>query len=356
MINLEFFQMSFQIEWARKLLRDKHQDWMTPALEALSAVGGKAALQSNVSSKRFKGIKLVRNTFWKEVLCIWLDYKLLHEHVDNNTGTNIPLFNNENITYNKQTLFFSQCISRNIIYVSDLLIEGSLITFNEFELYLNTPNAFFMYKCLYNALKKLQFVNNSEIVNLNVNVSDHNEEEEESSNNSRKVFYSQLNKAEIPNSCSYWSRKLETEFNPAYWMIAINCTSETRLRILHWKIAMAIYPTAVILYKMKLKQNELCEKCGTRENLEHFFFHCKTLQKLWVQVSKYINKHTGSNIVLTWDKVILGCLNLKQLTQQKQKTINLIILIAKLSITKVNYGKQHDPCLVFEEEMRIRNL
>ena len=166
----------------------------------------------------------------------------------------------------------------------------------------------------------------------------------------------QLNKAEIPNSCSYWSRKLETEFNPAYWMIAINCTSETCLRILHWKIAMAIYPTAVILYKMKLKQNELCEKCGTRENLEHFFFHCKTLQKLWVQVSKYINKHTGSNIVLTWDKVILGCLNLKQLTQQKQKTINLIILIAKLSITKVNYGKQHDPCLVFEEEMRIRNL
>ena len=67
-------------------------------------------------------------------------------------------------------------------------------------------------------------------------------------------------------------------------------------------------------------------------------------------------KHTERYVELTWDRVRLGITSLDNISKVKLKTINLIILIAKLAITKANYGKQRDPHLVFEDEMRVRKL
>ena len=73
MINLDCFQSSFYLGWAEKLLAEEDEEWKWAGVAALSAVGGKYAFRCNVPSKNFKGLGLVRNCFWQNVLRVWLD-------------------------------------------------------------------------------------------------------------------------------------------------------------------------------------------------------------------------------------------------------------------------------------------
>ena len=47
-------------------------------------------------------------------------------------------------------------------------------------------------------------------------------------------------------------QNLRVELNENYWEVAIRCTRETRLRVLHRKILHNIYPTNILLRKMGL--------------------------------------------------------------------------------------------------------
>ena len=52
-------------------------------------------------------------------------------------------------------------------------------------------------------------------------------------------------------------------------------TKETRLRVLQWKILHNIYPTNILLYKMKVRDDRMCSYCNDAVDcIEHFFFDC----------------------------------------------------------------------------------
>ena len=172
----------------------------------------------------------------------------------------------------------------------------------------------------------------------------------------RKCFYNSLNQPVEPPSENYWSNKLQNFFDKAYWVIAFKSTVESRLRVLHYKILMKIFPTATILCKMKIKPTELCLECGVPETIEHFFFECFKLKNIWKEVKKLINSYIGFNIDLTWDRAILGILKLENASLKQIKKINLLILLAKMSISKSKYGTGADPCIIFENELLLRGL
>ena len=55
------------------------------------------------------------------------------------------------------------------------------------------------------------------------------------------------------------------------WLLSYKCTQETRLRVLQWKILHNIYPTYMLLSKMKVKENSKCSYCtDTVDVIEHF--------------------------------------------------------------------------------------
>ena len=107
---------------------------------------------------------------------------------------------------------------------------------------------------------------------------------------------------------------------------------------------------------MKVRPAELCQTCKVRDTLEHFFFHCRDLSKLWKQVEKYIQITIGQAFHLTWNHAIFGVISIKGINERKIRVVNQYILLAKLSISKMRYGKATDPCLVFENELILRNL
>ena len=63
-------------------------------------------------------------------------------------------------------------------------------------------------------------------------------------------------------SVGFWKRKCDTDILN-YLGIAITASKESRLRLLHFKVLHNIYPTNILLYKMKIKTTNKCEYCNT---------------------------------------------------------------------------------------------
>ena len=198
MINLALFQSSFLLDWGERLLKTEEEDWKLLALEALGAVGGRAAFHSNVGSGKFKGMHLIKNAFWRKVLSSWLDSDFVRDEPNAEILTkHSSLFNNKDITYKNSTLFFPECISKNIVYVKDVLINGAFITYHAFKEIIKTPNALLIYHCLYNALIKVfpSFFHNSDTANGRGSEQCNNKVEVVN-HIGRKSFYKILNKHE----------------------------------------------------------------------------------------------------------------------------------------------------------------
>ena len=90
--------------------------------------------------------------------------------------------------------------------------------------------------------------------------------------------------------------------------------------------------------------------------MEHFFFSCSLVYKVWVHVNNLINILLGHRKNVDWKSAMFGFLSIEGATKRKINRINLIILLAKLSISKAKYGKQRDPYLILENELNIRQM
>ena len=278
MINLLYFQDAFLLRWAELLINKEPEEWKLIAMQSFERVGGRAAFYSNVNPSEFKGMELIDNMFWRRVLYTWLKNKNLRDCTYSSELTNnTPLFNNENLKFKNSTLFFKECITKNILYVKDVVRNNVFLSFKDFQALVGGPNAQLIYNCLYNAILK-------SFPNLfgNPNISQLNYFKDfEFEQVGRKILYKMLNKAEESYVESFWAKELRCSFEKDYWMVAFRCTKETRLQFLHWKVISKIYPTATLLHKMKIRESELCEHCNITDTLVHFFYKCKKVTHLW---------------------------------------------------------------------------
>ena len=94
----------------------------------------------------------------------------------------------------------------------------------------------------------------------------------------RRMFYEEL-KCKITESVlELWQNKYFLHPNdPEIWSLARECCSETKLLELQWKILHNIYPTGVLLKKMKIRNDDLCQFCEEVDTLSHFLYPVKYL-------------------------------------------------------------------------------
>ena len=358
MIDLKKFQESFLLRWAGRLIDASDEDWKyILSIKSLLKVGGKSAFMSSLSGKKFKGLIFIYNSFWRDVLQVWLDNR--HQHDDDNAVVmESPICNNTNITYKNSVLFFPQLLKQNIIYIKDVTFGNKMIDLEHFQRLYRLPDSVLIYNCIYNAL----FPHFNSLFNERNSCPDNNITnltkfcDIDSGTIGRKGFYSLLSHPVTPNSELYWARKIGNDFPKEVWLIPFNCTIESRLHVLQWKILVNIFPTAIILSKMKIKPSENCESCDARETIDHFFFFCSKRKKIWNLVESNILYLLSKRLKLTWQDAILGVLPSDRYSKQELKTINIIILLAKLSISKSEYGSKQDPCIILENELSVRGI
>ena len=86
----------------------------------------------------------------------------------------------------------------------------------------------------------------------------------------------------VPCANGFWHRKFGTEIDKHIWSLPSLVTKETRLRVLQWKLLHNIYPTNILLCKMKVRDDQMCSFCyDVVDYIEHFFFGCLPIQTFW---------------------------------------------------------------------------
>jgi hypothetical protein len=161
------------------------------------------------------------------------------------------------------------------------------------------------------------------------------------------------NKATKPCAQLFWERKYGLNIDKTYWKMALSATQEERARLLQWKILHNIFPTNILLHKMKIKESNRCSYCEETDYLEHFFWKCIHLKDYWKKIEGIIYKLIGKRIAVTEEIVLFGY-NLPFYDQKEVKEINYIILIAKICISKFKYGDGLDISYIFDYELGLR--
>ena len=88
-----------------------------------------------------------------------------------------------------------------------------------------------------------------------------------------KGFRNELADTEKTTPCChmFWNRKFSVELDKQYWLLPRLATKETRLRLLQWKLFHNIYPTNIMLCKMRVRENQRCSYCPDQVDfIEHF--------------------------------------------------------------------------------------
>ena len=195
-----------------------------------------------------------------------------------------------------------------------------------------SSNLIFTYNAIINAIK-----------NVNVGQSGNTEndrfffKEAPSGSLGRKLFYKSILKPEIPLCHSIWRRKYNIIINENHWENIISI-KESRLKSLSWKILHNIYPTNILLFKMKIAESDLCNSCKEKDFIEHFFFRCQRIRDLWQEVSKDIYCKCGIKIKITEEVVLLGFVKSDNISNKQIRTINYYLAIGRLVISKYKYG------------------
>ena len=173
---------------------------------------------------------------------------------------------------------------------------------------------------------------------------------------SSKLIRSELLKLRYKPPCciSFWQRKYpDISVEQRLFSRAFIATKEVRLRVLQWKILHNIYPTCILLQKMKIRDSSNCKYCpSTRDFIEHFFCNCPKTFDLWARVEHILADKLNLNLKLTEEQKLFGI----QANNLVPDEVNHIILIAKMCISKYKYGDYTSILEVFDYEMRLRKL
>ena len=153
----------------------------------------------------------------------------------------------------------------------------------------------------------------------------------------------------------FWKRKLNVDISKHY-MCANNATKESRLRLLHFKIMHNIYPTNILLCKMNVRPNNLCNNCQVPDFIEHFFVECQLIRDFWRHVINYIKSSVNVTFNLSTRDILLGVEKSEHryLSKKELNYINFIILLGKLCVSKFKYGEIQNIYLIFELEINLR--
>ena len=171
----------------------------------------------------------------------------------------------------------------------------------------------------------------------------------------RRIFYEEL-KCKITESVlEVWQNKYFLHPNdPEIWSLARECCSETKLLELQWKILHNIYPTGVLLKKMKIRNDDRCQFCEEVDTLSHFFVSCKISNVVWEEADKIVSVICGKPVTLSERNKIFGILTLDNFENIHRQKTNHIILICKRTISKFKYERVGDIKLVLENQLSFR--
>ena len=348
MIDLKDLQKACQLRWATRIFREKDNKLIVLVKNLFFGLGcHRISFLATVRSNVFKGLSLVKSYFWNDVLKTWLD-----NNVTEKNDISQILWNNKDLIYQRNAMFYPNWIRAGVCSVQDMLDENNqILSFQDICIKIgNSPSLFLEYKVVYSAVSSFLLKHSIFSPVLTDNLIFCGKKVF-----SLKEFRTMLIERKEATVCaaSFWKRKFNFDMTPLTWLMPQIATKETRLRLLQWKINHNIYPTNIMLSKMKVTENNKCSYCPeTVDVLEHFFYECPIVLKFWHDIELYIQVHFHIHIKISKIVALFGMFNTNLDELYK---INHILLLAKTCISIFKKTNSTQPLLdIFATQNALR--
>ena len=277
--------------------------------------------------------------------------EFLYLNINDEVNVDDILWNNSLIKYKGKMLYFKRWIKQGIIFVNQILDkDNNVIKYDHLCNMINdNGNLMFEYNAIVNALERVQFKNSNQVSFKIGN-------KMLKSITTKDISGTLIERDHIvPISNHFWERKYPNYIFcwEAIWKNVFLCINEARVRSLQWKILHNIYPTNILLYKMKKIDTMNCLSCAEIDFIEHFFCECKIVKPLWQEVEDLAKIKYGKIIKLQNTDILFG----KDVESPKKFTyLNSLILIAKMCISKFKYGQHPNILYLFTRECKLRKI
>ena len=363
MLDIKLLQEALLLTWVPKLIDDTVKGmWKIFPERAFSTICKDYEIFTTPSTvedinRSFKD----GGPFWTRVLHSWIHFKnRLPQEENNSIYLNSSIWNNGNFRYKGNTLHMKDWIAKGVYNINDIVNDtGDPITYPQIEQTIgNAPHRILEHNAIFTALKqaqrqnRLHMINNDQLQPENIKINQHPIQSLKC-----KDFRALLIDDIKPCALNFWKRKLNIDITPNHWQMAFDCTTETRLRVLQWKILHNIYPTNILLNKMGISNSNKCSACQTddKDFIEHFFFHCSKVKPLWAKAELEINATIGKRITITEAIALLGYHD-NNVSNTDRQIINHIIMLSKMCISKYRYGESVQLGFTFERELMLRKI
>ena len=367
MVNIIELQKYFYLQWIGRLSNAKDdENWsFIPQWFLFQQLGNLNVFHINARSSEIKQIADIKSTFWKEAITTYQNSKELIsvESLDNNQYLQQQIFNNSMIRYQNKVLFFKKWIEAGLIKVLDIVKVDQQRLFNltEIQEKVNENRAIvmFQYLAVTNSVPRIW---KDKIRLINANDLNLNEDSPEAVTFDQKPKFIQdyikkkQNQTIIPNIVNLWKRKLDIDIDKKVWLTPVETTAEIRLRELQFKISHNLYPTNILLKKMKVTENINCDFCNDEiDTMEHFFFYCKQIKDIWKHIESLFIAKTGKRLTIDAKTALFGIQT--GYTKSDLKFANHLILISKMCISIVKKTKSRRNIIIqFESEVKLRKI
>jgi exonuclease III len=363
MVDMTKLQTYYYLQWAGKYDTSENKNWtLIPSwhLQKIASIAN--VFDFNCKSTEALFLNRIENEFWQNVVCAVLDNKVLSkvEDINEHNILNQLIFNNTCIKYKGSTLFFSTWQKKGIEKLRHIVntTEKRLLTMEEIKTLIGEvhPRLVLEYNALVNALPRTW----KDIIFL---ISDPLIEDTEKSEvyrfNTKPKFIQEMLERDreipTPHAYDFWRRKTNFEIDEEVWLIARNTTKEVRLLELHWKVIHNIYPTNILLNKMKIADTNKCCYCINHVDfLEHFFCHCDYVKPLWKYIEQTAALKLQKQIHLSEVDIIFGFKN-KFCNKRETNFVNYVVLLGKMCISIAKKTHSSTPLnFLFDYHMQLR--
>ena len=301
MIDIKNFMISLKSTWLRRLYQDERK-WM-------SLIKCKVDLHKLAHCGDAYLIKCYNNThniFWKDVFLSV--HKILKLHYTQTEFLKLPLWYNSKVTIGNSVVFYERLYKKNIFIVNDIFNEDK--TFKSYDQIcdiLNFRINFLEYQGLVRKLKSLQRTLTMDQGNINqqhklsypyipanLELFQRNEKgtypmyDILKNNNDKPTGQRKWNMITLNDEIYTWSKIYRHPFE---------ITKNSKLQWLQYRINHKILVTNKLLFKLGIKDNNLCFFCEREiETVEHLLWHCQKVQDLLLQLKTHLDNR---DIMLT---------------------------------------------------------
>ena len=208
-----------------------------------------------------------------------------------------------------------------LFFIYDLLDnEGNILTFETFRNKYEIKTNFLHYASLVNAIKSLlssTVTINETPTHIQIPVLPFKMKNILSTNKGSREIDNVLNsKKLIPKSQKKYADKglnIDTYIWGKYNILPFKCLKDTTILWFQYRPIHPILATNTFLHMIHYTDSNKCTFCTNEpETLQHFFYDCNVVRKLWESVEKWIYEKTGVITTLTKYEIMFGILEGEQ--------------------------------------------